>query len=852
MISKKFLKCSAILGLSVFGTSVATYTHLHGFDDKSNVVLAESNNDGYSNVLNFTAKSSVSEDVTTKTTHKPMDLLLIVDFSGSLSDLMRNEAGYTGGVSIRKWQLNSMLSLVQNVVTNDDRISMAFYGGNLEDSYNIGNGPRGRITRLMTKNEVISTLQNLLEVPQLYDRKDGDVVLSKLNLPDYSREDGKPFEEAFDEMTRDKKSERVRSVLQYTDGWSSGETIDTSFAEWSKANAKTFMTVLNLDAYSGDNSSYDKLVKAGHPNIVKLNGTSGVSQSDIEKAFINTATEKIVNTTTTKQKGTVTITPDADLKLKSAELVAPNGSKTNLKIENNKVVWNGDLEDGGYKVNYTFEGKPSTERSVRSVVTVDGKKVDEKVNTIKPEKVPFETKYENDPSLESGVEKEKQAGIEGLRYVIVRDNKVVSNFVEKQKQDRIVLRGSKGSDSDNSTQKIPFETKYIEDDNLEVGKTRVVTEGVDGEKEIVKVYETQGGKRVGEPKVSERILKEKIDKVIAKGTKGSDVNTSQLDVPFKTIYKEDKELNFGEERVDVEGVVGKISKTETYVTKKGERVGEPIVSEKVTTEKVDKVVVRGTKPVVTTKDLDYKTKYVENKELEAKKKETKTEGKKGLETTTQIYSFNAETGEVTANEPKVEITDAVDDVIEVGTKPVVTTKDLDYKTKYVENKELEAKKKETKTEGKKGLEKITQTYSFNAETGEVTANEPKVETTDAVDEVIEVGTKPVVTTKDLDYKTERRENKKLDKGIEKVVQKGEKGLETTTQTYSFNPKTGEVTANKPEVKVKDAVNEIIEYGVREEKKLPSTSGGRLISLTIAGFSLVLAGISALAYKHFKK
>lgn len=45
---------------------------------------------------------------------------------------------------------------------------------------------------------------------------------------------------------------------------------------------------------------------------------------------------------------------------------------------------------------------------------------------------------------------------------------------------------------------------------------------------------------------------------------------------------------------------------------------------------------------------------------------------------------------------------------------------------------------------------------------------------------------------------------------------------------------------------------LTKYGVREEKKLPSTSGGRLIGLTIAGFSLVLAGISALAYKYFKK
>ena len=271
-----------------------------------------------------------------------------------------------------------------------------------------------------------------------------------------------------------------------------------------------------------------------------------------------------------------------------------------------------------------------------------------------------------------------------------------------------------------------------------------------------------------------------------------------------------------------------------------------------TTAAVDKVISVGTKPVVTTKELDFKTRYVEDKELEAKKQEVRTEGKKGTETTTQTYSFNAETGDVTENEPKVDTTAAVDKVIAVGTKPVVTTKELDFKTTYVEDKELEAKKQEVRTEGKKGTETTTQTYSFNDETGNVTENEPKVDTTAAVDKVIVVGTKPVVTTKELDFKTERRENKNMKKGDEKIIQKGEKGLETTTQTYRFNAETGEVIENKPEVELKKPVDQIIEYGVNEGKQLPQTNNNGLVGVSIAGFIMVLSTISTFVYKRFKK
>ena len=1007
MISKKkVLSYGTIVGLSVIGLSTVYSNYIN---DESNVVLAESTVDGYSNVLNFTAKSKVSESNTTTTQHEPMDLIQIIDLSGSLSDFEFKRAnGVAGG---RKQQINDMIYVIENKLTDEDHVMLAFYGTNTEDSYKLGDREGSDITRLLTKKEAIELLKELNSKDEVHNVSLSSSLIRSYVSPlleskNYSVSKNFPLGTGFEDVYKAQPNRNKQvSVLQFTDDWTvvsgSNENIDTSFADWAKSNAKTFMTVVDT-VIGSDALSVSQLKKAGHPNIkvfTKLNTPN--RQEDIAKLFESTATVTKKTTSTIKQKGNVTITPDADLKLKSAELVGPNGSKINLKIENNKVIWNGDLDDGSYKLNYTFEGKPYVERSIRGVVSIDGKKVDEKINIVKPEKISFETKYENDSSLANGVEKEKQPGIEGLKYVITRDGKVAKTNIEKQKQDRIILRGTKGSDkevvkqkipfetkyiedknlevgktrvvtegvegekeitktyvtqsgkrvgepsvsekvvkdkvdkviakgtkgSDKEVvkQKIPFETKYIEDKNLEVGKTRVVTEGVEGEKEITKTYVTQSGKRVGEPSVSEKVVKDKVDKVIAKGTKGSDVDSSISDIPFKIIYKEDKNLEFGKKRVDIEGVTGKLSTTKTYVTQSGKRVGETTISNKVTINKVDKVISVGTKPVVTTKELDFKTTYVEDKELEAKKQEVRTEGKKGTETTTQTYSFNAETGnvtenepkldttaavdkviavgmkpvvtmkeldfkttyvedkeleakkqevrtegkkgtetttqtysfnaetgDVTENEPKVDTTAAVDKVIAVGTKPVVTTKELDFKTTYVEDKELEAKKQEVRTEGKKGTETTTQTYSFNAETGNVTENEPKLDTTAAVDKVIAVGTKPVVTMKELDFKTERRENKNMKKGDEKIIQKGEKGLETTTQTYRFNAETGEVIENKPEVELKKPVDQIIEYGVNEGKQLPQTNNNGLVGASIAGFIMVLSTISTFIYKRFKK
>ena len=669
--------CSVILGLTVLG--FANLVEVVTPFVETTKVYAQENSNVNGNTLTFTAKSREEINRTTEKKIKPMDLLVLLDFSPS------NEYNFTKMLS----DLKSLIS----TMSDEDQIWLFSYGGNYSDSYKaqdigIASG------KPMNKKNLIKLLEN--KQIKRYDfidlfRKEG------WNISEDSI--GKDFSEIYDNYSGKKNS--YVSTIQFTDDWMSTETIDIHYATWAKNHAKTFYTV-TYDANEGSHS-VEVMKTAGHNNIFISNDSTNESerQKAINAQFAKTAVEEIKEEkVSVKQKGTVSISPEADLTLTSAELVSPNGQKTPLTITNNTVSWSGDLDNGSYTVNYTFTGTPSVERSIRSSVTVDGKKVDEKINTLRPEKIAFETKYEEDSSLAAGQEKEKQAGSEGSQLVSLKDGKVISTTITKPKVDRIVLRGSKS--------------------------------------------------------------------------------------------------------------------------------------------------------VVATKELDYKTKYVEDKESEAGKKTVVTKGSKGHETSTVTHSFNAETGAVTANEPKVEKTESVDEVISVGTKPVVTTKDLDYKTKYVEDKESEAGKKTVVTKGSKGHETTTITYSFNSETGEVTANEPKVEKTEPIDEVISVGIKPKVEIRETEFKTEKRENKDLKKGEEKIVQAGVKGRETITTTYYLNPDTGEVKENKPSLEKVDPVNEIIEVGTQAEKVLPNTGTSLSNFLTLTGIIGIALGNSVIIYRKLKR
>lgn len=757
-------RCSVILGLTVLG--FANLVEVVTPFVAPTKVYAQENSNINGNTLTFTAKSREEINRTTEKKIKPMDLLVVLDFSAS------NNSNIT--------KMFSDLKSLVSTMSDEDQIWLFSYDMNFKDSYK---AKRSEIAsgKPMNKKNLINLLENkelsFLSRDTAADKFKDLFKTEGWNVSGDSI--GKDFSEIYNNYSGKKNS--YVSTIQFTDEWQGDEKIDVQYANWAKNHAKTFYTV-TYNANEGSHS-VEVMKAAGHNNIFISNDSTNESerQKAINAQFAKTAVEEIKEeTVSVKQKGTVSISPEADLTLTSAELVSPNGQKTPLTITNNTVSWSGDLDNGSYTVNYTFTGTPSVERSIRSSVTVDGKKVDEKINTLRPEKIAFETKYEEDPSLVAGQEKEKQAGSEGSQLVSLKDGKVISTTVTKPKVDRIVLRGTKGSDVEVKTEDIPFTTTYTEDPELEIGQTKVVTEGAVGQKEITKTYVTQSGKRVGDPAVTEKILKKAVDKVIAKGTKGQDVDVAESDIAFKTVYTEDPELEFGQEKIVTEGVLGVKRTTKTYVTQKGVRTkDEPSIKEEVLKEAVDKVVARGSKSAVATKELDYKTTYVEDKESEAGKKTVVTKGSKGHEITTI-------------------------------------------------------------------------TYSFNSETGEVTTNEPKVEKTKSVDEVISVGTKPKVEMRETEFKTEKRENKDLKKGEEKIIQVGVKGRETITTTYSLNPDTGEVKENKPSLEKVDPVNEIIEVGTKVEKVLPNTGTSLSNFLTLTGIVGIALGISVIIYRKLNK
>lgn len=757
-------RCSVILGLTVLG--FANLVEVVTPFVETTKVYAQENSNVNGNTLTFTAKSREEINRTTEKKIKPMDLLVVLDFSAS------NNSNIT--------KMFSDLKSLVSTMSDEDQIWLFSYDMNFKDSYK---AKRSEIAsgKPMNKKNLINLLENK-ELSFLSRDTAADKFKDLFKTEGWNVTEeriGKDFSEIYNNYSGKKNS--YVSTIQFTDEWQGDEKIDVQYANWAKNHAKTFYTV-TYNANEGSHS-VEVMKAAGHNNIFISNDSTNESerQKAINAQFAKTAVEEIKEeTVSVKQKGTVSIIPEADLTLTSAELVSPNGQKTPLTITNNTVSWSGDLDNGSYTVNYTFTGTPSVERSIRSSVTVDGKKVDEKINTLRPEKIAFETKYEEDPSLAAGQEKEKQAGSEGSQLVSLKDGKVISTTITKPKVDRIVLRGTKGSDVEVKTEDIPFNTTYTEDPELEIGQTKVVTEGAVGQKEITKTYVTQSGKRVGDPAVTEKILKKAVDKVIAKGTKGQDVDVAESDIAFKTIYTEDPELEFGQEKIVTEGVVGVKRTTKTYVTQKGVRTkDEPSIKEEVLKEAVDKVVARGSKSAVATKELGYKTKYVEDKESEAGKKTVVTKGSKGHETSTV-------------------------------------------------------------------------THSFNSETGEVTANEPKVEKTEPVDEVISVGTKPKVEIMETEFKTEKRENKNLKKGEEKIIQAGVKGRETITTTYYLDPDTGEVKENKPSLEKVDPVNEIIEVGTKAEKVLPNTGTSLSNFLTLTGIIGIALGISVMIYRKLNK
>lgn len=349
---------------------------------------AKKNADGsYTQTINGLSKAKTTTSTTTTTGHEPMDLIQIIDLSGSLSDgEYKQRNGVTGA---RKQQISDMIYVIEHQLTDQDHVMLAFYGTNKGNSYVVGGQDGGIATKLMSKKEAIDLLNKINAEKQVHEVAQSWTLIPNVIKPllgNYvasDAQDGTGFEDVYKAQTNKNK---VVSVLQFTDNWTLNEKedIDTSFADWAKSTAKTFMTV--VDDPDPDNSlSVSQMKKAGHPNIKTFKSlTAPNRQEEIAKLFQSTATVTKTQTTTVKSKGTVTITPATGIKLVSAELVSPSGKKQALEVKNNQVNFNGELaEDGEYKVNYTFISTENKEATIKGSFVVDGKD-DSKTDKVVP------------------------------------------------------------------------------------------------------------------------------------------------------------------------------------------------------------------------------------------------------------------------------------------------------------------------------------------------------------------------------------------------------------------------------------------------------------------------------------
>ena len=321
----------------------------------ANVKGTEAVNGSVTGKLDFATKASV----TTSKETKPRSIFAIIDNSGSVN----------GGSDSRI--RSSFIPLLQTMGAND-QIQIATYGINQKTSY-FSNGADDRermVTKMMNRDEFAKLAEEVLADKTGTTR---EAILNQKLVYDFKgvKQSGSryEFEDIFD-AARNKDYTPV--VMQFTDSWEYEEDIDSSFAEWSKAHAKTFMSVIY-----GSGRAEVAMKKAGHPNIFLANGEFTTDSDQTKKVL-----EQIKATTTEVVKKGANQTVNVSIGgqgVTVTKATLKGAANKELAIKDGKVDFSEKLADGNYSVEFVVEGNGT----VTTVVTIDGKEVTKKSADVK-------------------------------------------------------------------------------------------------------------------------------------------------------------------------------------------------------------------------------------------------------------------------------------------------------------------------------------------------------------------------------------------------------------------------------------------------------------------------------------
>ena len=489
---------------------------------------------------------------------------------------------------------------------------------------------------------------------------------------------------------------------------------------------------------------------------------------------------------------------------------APDGEL--LKVESNKVEAKKHIIEVGTKVE-TPENNYSKDVEVEIEYVYDDTKDKGVVETgeLTPGKV--ETKVVDKYNTETG-------------KIEQTTEQVVTNAKQK------VIVGTKdftGKYEYSKTCPIPFEVEIIEDETLEKGKSVVDQEGVPGSKTTKYEQDIKNGQAVGEArKISEKTTTEPVKHIVRVGTKPADPTEGETtkkierDIPFDTKVIYDENLEAGSQVIEKEGKLGKEEVTITQKVKDSKPVGDPTETTKTITEKEDRVVRIGVKPVVKEVELGHDTEYRYNPNLPAGETKVIEEGSNG--SVKYTTTFNKETGKL---EVKEERTEPKNKVVEYGSKTdgeFIYESEQAFDTKIVEDSNLEAGKTVVDQEGATGRTKTTVKIENGKKVSENT--ETIVE---KQDKIVRVGTKNVCeippvkqtegeTTKTIEreipYETKVIYDETLESGTQKIENEGKSGKEkvTITQKVKDSKPVGDPTETTKTITEKE--DRVVRIGVK--------------------------------------
>ena len=378
--------------------------------------------------------------------------------------------------------------------------------------------------------------------------------------------------------------------------------------------------------------------------------------------------------------------------------------------------------------------------------------------------------------------------------------------------------------------------QHVPDENLNVGETQVVQEGVAGKTETTYTITIENGVEVSRTATGTQTTPP-VDKVIRVGTKTSKevVRTRKEEVVRTPIlpgteYVPDENLDAGVEKEVEAGQNGEKLEVFTVTLEDGVETGRTLV---LSTQKEAKnrVVHVGTK--VAKKNIETVTREIHkiehkvtsntNPDLPKGEKKVIQAGKDGSYELVTTVVTTLDGTEVSRDEKRENEVPAVDEIVEIGSGQNIEvsrtsrTVEVNYENEEVKDEALNEGKRVVETKGQKGsYTEITIVYG-NGRSSVVKSDEVK-----PVKEVVRVGTHKVLTENKTrverkageNFKTVEVKSDKLFSDQRVVKTKGQNGeiIENYKDYYEDGKLVKSELINTETV---PAVNEVIEVGTKD-------------------------------------